>query len=290
MPHFIPWNSQPLEEWAARYAQGKFVDLGGRQTHYVEQGEGEPVILLHGFFFDSYLWSRNIDALARKFKVYALDLWGYGYSTREPLDYGYPLYSGQLLQFMDALGIAQASLVGQSMGGGTAIQFSVDHRERVEKLVLVSSAGMPNPMPRIAKLFNLPHVGEFFMGLNTDAIRRKGLGDIFIHDKGLITDDFFEQATRPQKIRKSLEVGLAITRKDFFDKLGDQVGRLAQLDVPTLIVWGREDKGTPLLRCGQEMHRVLKGSRLEVLDDAGHVPNFEKADPFNRLVLDFLGS
>jgi pimeloyl-ACP methyl ester carboxylesterase len=288
MPHFVPWNSQPIEEWAARYAEGRFIDLGGRQTHYLEKGEGEPVILLHGFFFDSFLWSRNLDALARKFKVYALDLWGYGYSTREPLDYGYPLYSEQLSQFMDALGIARASLVGQSMGGGTAIHFVVEHRERVEKLVLVASAGMPNPMPPIAKLFNLPRVGEFFMGLNTDAIRRKGLGDIFIHDRKRITDAFFEQATRPQKIRQSLEVGLAITRKDFFDKLGDEVRQLAELDVPTLIVWGREDKGTPL-RCGQEMHRVLKGSRFEVLDDAGHVPNFEQADAFNRLVVDFLG-
>lgn len=65
---------------------GKFIELGGHSTHYVERGAGEPVILIHGFFYDSYTWSNNLDALADRFKVYALDLWGFGYSTREPMD------------------------------------------------------------------------------------------------------------------------------------------------------------------------------------------------------------
>src|SRR5262244_1247513 len=116
MPEFIHWNSQPLDSWAKTHAQGKFIDLDGHQTHYIEKGEGEPIILLHGFLYDSYLWGANIDALARHFKVYALDLWGWGYSTRAALDYGYQLYASQVLLFMDALGIRRASLVGQSMG------------------------------------------------------------------------------------------------------------------------------------------------------------------------------
>ena len=97
MPGFIPWNSQPLEDWTNKYATGKVIELDGLPTHYVEKGSGEPVILIHGFFFDSYMWNKNIDILAKRFKVYAIDLWGFGYSTREPLDYGYPLYTQQLL-------------------------------------------------------------------------------------------------------------------------------------------------------------------------------------------------
>ena len=76
MPGFVPWNSQPLEFWAEKHAKGKFIDLDGRSTHYIEKGKGEPVILIHGFFYDSYMWSRNIDALAEHFKVYVIDLWG----------------------------------------------------------------------------------------------------------------------------------------------------------------------------------------------------------------------
>lgn len=287
MAEFIPWNSQPLDAWAGKYAEGKFVDLGGRKTHYIEKGEGEPLILLHGFFYDSHIWDANIDVLAASFKVYALDLWGCGYSTREPLDYGYELYAEQVLLFMDRLGIERASFVGQSMGGGTAVKFCVQHRQRVNKLLLVDGAGLPNPLPFMAKIFNLPGVGEFFLGLKTNAIRRRGLGDSFIHDRNLITDDYFEIVTRSQKIEKSTEAGLAIIRKQFFDKLSGEIGRLAQMDVPILIVWGREDKAIPVGR-GQDMQRILKGSRLEILDNAGHVPNYERADEFNRLAVEFL--
>ena len=108
MPQFVRWNSQPLEEWRQKYATGKFIDLDGQSTHYIEKGEGQPVILLHGWFHDSQMWSRNIDALAKSFKVYSLNLWGFGYSTRELLGWGYPLYANQLLKFMDALGINKA--------------------------------------------------------------------------------------------------------------------------------------------------------------------------------------
>ena len=119
MSKFIPWDSQPLEQWTAQYARGKLITLDGLQTHYLEQGEEvdgvAPVIFIHGFFYDSYLWNAN---LAAHRKVYALDLWGFGFSTRQPLDYGYSLYAKQVLQFMDALKIPKATLVGQSMGGG----------------------------------------------------------------------------------------------------------------------------------------------------------------------------
>ena len=116
MSEFIPWDSQPLDVWASKYAPGKFVDLDGLRTHYIEKGEGKPVLLLHGFFYDSYLWAANIDALAENFKVYALDLWGFGYSTREPLDYGYQLYVDQVLLFMDSLGSCSCISCGSIYG------------------------------------------------------------------------------------------------------------------------------------------------------------------------------
>ena len=287
MSQSVRWNSQPLDLWADKYAQGKFIDLGGRKTHYIEKGEGKPLILLHGFFYDSHLWADNIDALAQRFKVYALDLWGCGYSAREPLDFGYPQYAEQLRLFMDAMGIERASFVGQSMGAGTVIKFCVQHRHRVEKLVLVSAAGLPNPLPAMAKFFNLPMIGEFFMGLNTDAFRKIALKDVFIYDRTLVTDRYFDDVTRPQKIENTIEAGLKIQRNEFFDTLGEEISALGEMDVPTLLVWGREDKAIPL-RLGREMHRLLKGSQLEILDNAGHVSNFEQAARFNQLAVGFL--
>ncbi|MDH3676256.1 MAG: alpha/beta fold hydrolase [Anaerolineae bacterium] len=287
MSEFIRWNSQPLDVWANKHAQGEFVDLDGRRTHYTEKGEGEPIILLHGFFYDSYLWAANIDVLAENFKVYGLDLWGFGYSTREPLDYNYQLYVDQVLLFMNSLGIQGASLVGQSMGGGTAILFCVQHRQRVNKLLLVDPAGIPNPLPLTGKFFNLSQIGEFFFGLNTDAVRRKSLADFWIHNKELLTESYFENVTWFHKVNGTTEALLTILRQQFFDKLNNEIHRLAQMEVPILLVWGREDKAVPL-RCGQEMHRILKGSRLEIIDNAGHVPNYEQAEEFNQLAVDFL--
>lgn len=285
----VAWDSQPLAEWAKKYAPGKFVDLGGRSSHYIEKGDGEPVILVHGFFYDSCLWKKNIDALAEKFRVYALDLWGFGYSTREPLDYGYPLYADQLLRFMDSLSIPRASLIGQSMGGGTCILFTLQHRKRVNKLILVNAAGMPNPLPLMGKIANLPWVGEFLIGLKGNSYRKMVLRTTFIRDKDFITDGYLEDVTRHHKVKGSTQAMLTILRKQFFDKLRDEVEQLGGMAVPTLIVWGRQDRAIPL-KCGQQMHQLLKASRLEILDRAGHCANNEQAAKFNEIATNFLSS
>ena len=289
MAGFVPWSSQPIEEWSQKYAAGKFLNLDGHSTHYVEKGEGEPVVLLHGFFYDSYLWNKNVDALAAKFKVYALDFWGFGYSSRELMDYGYPLYADQLLKFMDALNIPKACLVGQSFGGGTSIFFSVQHRDRVRKLVLVDPAGMPNALPLMAKVSTLPRLGEWLLGLKGDSYRKLGLNTTFLYDKKLLTADYFENVTRHQKIRGSNEASLRVLRKRFFPTLSSEIRKLGEMDVPILIIWGRNDRGVPL-ECGQQMHNILKGSRLVVLERAGHCPNEEQWQQFNQLALDFLSS
>jgi len=279
---YIPWISQPLSEWASNYAHGKFIEIDGLSTHYIEKGAGEPIIFLHGFFFDSYMWDKSIDVFAEKFKVFALDLWGFGYSTREPLDYGYPLYTKQLLSFMNALEISKASLVGQSMGAGTIINFTISNRERVDKIVLVNAAGMPNPLPIMGKITNLPWVGEFLYNLKGNLIRKITFGNTFLHNNEIITQEFLDNATRFHKIKGTSEIMLSITRKQFFDTLVAEIKTLGRMNVPTLIVWGREERSISL-QTGKKMHQILIGSRFEVLNQAGHCSNLDQPDLFNRL-------
>ena len=287
MTEFVPWNSQPLDEWSQKYAEGKFITLDGQSTHYIEMGAGEPVILIHGFFYDTFAWHNNIHALAQHFKVFALDLWGFGYSTRAPLDYGYPVFAAQLLRFLDALNIPKAALVGHSMGGGTSIFFTDQNRDRVTKLVLVDATGIPNPLPLMGKLTNLPLVGELMYGLNSNFIRTTALKTNWIHNHSHITDSYFENVTRFHKIEGSTKVMLTILRKQSFHTLPDQVRRLGTTDVPILIVWGRHDKAIPVER-GYEMHSLLDGSQLQIFEDTGHCPHDEMPEQFNRLVIDFL--
>ncbi len=145
MSLFVGWDSQPLDDWAQVHPPGYMVKLNGRKTHFVKKGDGPPVVLIHGFNLDHNTWIENMDVLARYFTVYAVDLWGSGFSTREPLDYGFPLFVEEIQQLMDHLKLARAHLVGHSMGGGTAIAFSVAHPNRVDRLVLVDSVGIPRP-------------------------------------------------------------------------------------------------------------------------------------------------
>lgn len=289
MGEFIPWNSQQLNSWAERYAEGQFIDLAGRSTHFVERGQGKPVVLIHGFNLDSNTWIKNLDSLASRFKVYAIDLWGQGLSTRQPLNYGYDLFAEQVRFFMEALNLQSASLVGHSMGGGTSIVFSLKNRDKVEKLVLLDSAGIPMPIPFRAKFFKLKGVGEFLSSLNTDRIRRINLEQLWVFDNAALTDDHYEKLIRCQKIEGSTEALLSILRRDFFNTLEDEIAELGNLDVPTLIVWGREDVSIPL-SSAKQIHQLLPGSRLEILDNAGHLANFDRPEEFNNLVGDFLSN
>ena len=287
MSEFIPWNSQSIDLWAERYAEGKFIDLAGHRTHYVESGQGKPVILIHGFNLDFHTWVKNIDQLATRFKVFAPDLWGQGYSTREPLDYGYELFEEQIRLFMEALDIQRPSLVGHSMGGGSSIVFSLKNPDKVDKVVLVDSTGIPTTLPFRSKVFRLKGVAELMMSLPSDRIRRMNLEDIWIHDQDLLTEDYYQKLVLYQKIEGSTEALLTILRKDFFNTLEDEIRQLGHLDIPTLIIWGREDISLPL-SCAEKMHQLIPGSRLEILDKAGHLSNFDRADEFNKLVIGFL--
>ena len=287
MVNFIPWDSQPLELWSEKYAEGKQIEVNGHVIHFIEKGAGPPVLMIHGFFLDSQMWSPNIDALAEHFHVFAMDLWGFGYSSREPMDYSYQLFAEQVLGFMDALAIERASIVGQSMGGGSAMLFCIQHRNRVDKLVLVDAAGMPDNLPLTAKFLNIAGIGKFLMGLKTNAIRKKNLGDFWIHRRKNLTDEYFEQATRFHKVEGTGQAMLSILRKKFFYTLCDEIPKLAAMDVPILLVWGAEDKSVPLER-GRELHNLLPTSRLEVFERAGHVPNYEEADRFNSLAVEVL--
>ena len=134
----------------------------------------------------------------------------------------------------------------------------------------------------------LPLVPEVLMGLSTDLIRRKNLLDYWIHDPELLTDECFERLSRHQKIEGSTRATLDILRRNFFNTLDREIHALAGLEIPTLIAWGRHDRSVPL-ESGETMHGILAGSHLEVFDDAGHLPNFDRADRFNEIVLEFLG-
>ena len=153
--------------------------------------------------------------------------------------------------------------------------------------MLVGSVGIRRRLPLRARLFTLPRIPELLMGLNTNLVRKKNLRDYWVHNPELLTNECFERFSLHQKIEGSTRAALNILRRDFFNTLDEEIHALAELNVPALIVWGRHDRSVPL-ESGQTMHRILRGSRLEILEDAGHLPNFEQPDLFNELAVEFL--
>lgn len=159
--------------------------------------------------------------------------------------------------------------------------------ERVDRLVLVGSVGIPRRLRLRVRLLMLPWIPELLMGLKTNAIRRKNLRDYWIHNAELLTDEYFERVSLHRKIEGSTRAALNILRRDFFNTLDEEIHALAELNIPALIVWGRHDRSEPL-ESGQAMHRILRGSRLEILEDAGHLANFDQPELFNQMAVEFL--
>jgi pimeloyl-ACP methyl ester carboxylesterase len=288
-PELFPKDNLKYEE-AIQKAPGKIIEINGKKVHYIAQGpqEAPPVILIHGFLYHTVLWERNIGPLSRNFRVYALDLFGFGYSERAAWEpFSYKLYAEQVKGFMDALGIKKAHLIGQSLGGGVVLRFATDYKDSVARAILIAPASLPNPRPLSAELLALPLVGEFLWNLPGTDLPRHILETNFFFDRRQITPDYLVRYAAPLSIRHSFKTLLEIFRNFEFDKQADVVERYGKRSVPTLFLWGRQEKALPL-KSGQRLQRMIPGSRIHVLEKAGHVPNHEQADRFNALTAEFL--
>ncbi len=289
LPQITSKETCTYEEAIQKLAKGKFVAVGGKKVHYVEAGDGPPVILIHGFLYHTVMWKKNIDALAEKFKVYAVDLWGWGYSERlKGKKYSFDRYGKQIVGFMDALNIQKATLIGQSMGGGISVYVAAHFPDRVDRLILVDPAVIPYPMTTIGKIYQLPFVGEFMNAIPGDALMRNNLKTVWFYDRGKVTDEYCKEVLQPLCIKGSYAGIMYILRhvlkEPYVEK---EANLLANMSIPILIIHGREDKAVPLDR-SKRLNDLWKGSKLVIFDKAGHTPHEEHPEKFNKLAIEFL--
>jgi len=277
------------EEAIDKYAKGKFVILDGKKVHYVEKGNGKPIILIHGYLYHTVMWKKNIDALAEKFKVYAIDLWGWGYSERlKKTEYSFELYGKQVTDFMDALKIKKATLVGQSMGGGIAVYVAAHYPERVDRLILVDPAVIPYPMTTIGRIYQLPFIGEFFNAIPGNALLENNIKTIWFYDKNKVTEEYTKEVLQPICIKGSYAGAMYILRNVLKEPYVErEANLLAKMHKPILIIHGREDKAIPLDR-SEALNDLWKGSKLVIFEKAGHSPHEEYPERFNKVAVDFL--
>ncbi len=266
-----------------------FVRLGGAQTYYAVAGEGPPLVLVHGLGGSSVFWQRNVGPLVRHFQVFTLDIPGFGRSEKPRFEYGLSNGIDVLRDFLDAMALENASLVGHSMGGLLCMSMALRFPLRVARLVLVDAAGLGKEVHLPVRLASVPILGELFLGKSRSFIRSE-MRSLF-YDPSYLTDEFIDDVYETRRSPGARHAFLATLRNGVsFLGIRDAVilqNELHQLTTPTLIVWGAQDRLFPLAHA-YAAHEHIRGSTLQVFDKCGHCPHIEKADQFNELVEDFL--
>ncbi len=267
-----------------RVPEGRFADIGALRIHYHEQGQGPPVVFLHGSGPGASGFSnfrRNYPVIAdRGLRVIVPDTPGYGYSSK-PTDVDYTLdyLAGCLVRFLDALGIGACALVGNSHGGALAIRLALDHPDRVQRLVLMAPGGLSG-REAYMQMEGIQAMMQAVLqpgGITRDALRH--VLSLQLHDPALLADDIVDERlavarTQPRRAIASLQV----------PHLGPELHRLR---CPVLGFWGTNDRFCPL---GGALTLATSCPRAEVLllSQCGHWVMVEHAARFNRLSGDFL--
>jgi pimeloyl-ACP methyl ester carboxylesterase len=309
MATIIPSRARPAMPWAARRAGDDYgahdepdwrtIDwrehrhdliLGGRRLRYVDvgSGEGPPVVFVHGLAGNWQNWVENIPRIARERRVVALDLPGFGESERPAERITMSGYGRTVDALAEALDLGEVALVGNSMGGFVAAETAIQYPERVERLVLVSAAGITTTSlrrepvmawGRVAMMAGSRGAAEKRMAILRPRLRHLVYSTIMRHPGLLAPETLWEisEGAGRSAFRWALE---AILDYDFRDRLGD-------IRAPTLIVWGADDMLVPV-RDADEFERQIQGARKVVLEDTGHVAMVERPRTFNRLLIEFL--
>jgi pyruvate dehydrogenase E2 component (dihydrolipoamide acetyltransferase) len=253
------------------------IEAGGRRIRYLELGEGSgaPVIFIHGFGGDLNNWQFNQEALAADHRTLALDLPGHGGSTKD-LGAGH-VHVGTLanavLDFMDAMGIGKAHLVGHSLGGAVALDLALNHAQRVASATLICTSGLG---PDI----NMAYIDGFMQ-----AKRRKQLEpvlEMLVADPEMVSREMIEDVL---KFKRLDGVDAALNRIIDGTFAGGRqalelTGRLGELTVPVQVIWGRQDQIIPVGHAEGLPAKIP----VHVLDHAGHMVHMEKAAEVNQLI------
>ncbi len=282
------------------------IHMGSLRVHHMHGGRGTPVLFIHGLGSSGYMeWRFNLEAAAARHRVYAPDLPGFGRTEKPRARYGVPYFTRFIDRYLQDRGVRSAAVVGASLGGRIALELALEHPRRVSKLVLVNALGLGRPnMQLYYGLMLLPRVGEAFMKFAGDALRwapepmirrvaaryagtsvnlkRTMDGDYFTNLRELYAADGYGDAYLAT-------VRSLITPKALLDAEHDLGNRLGEIKVPVQLIWGADDPLFPLAHATRA-HSLIKHSRLAVLEGAGHTPQSERPEEFNRVLEHFLST
>ncbi len=273
--------------------ESRTITLHGRALSYVQAGSGPVLLLIHGIAGTLENWQAVIEPLARRHTVLAPDLPGHGRSAPGAGDYSLGALAAGLRDLLVALGHQRATLVGHSLGGGVAMQFAYQFPEMTERLVLVSSGGLGPEVSPILRAAALPGAELFIaataaLGSNVGTRVARGLAFVGLRPSTDVSEVARGYASLVDRDRRS---AFLATLRGVVGTGGQRVnaGDRLYLDegMPVLIIWGARDPIVPAQH-GENAHEAIPGSRLEIFEGVGHLPQLEAPGRFIAVLEQFI--
>ena len=262
-----------------------FTTVNGVETHYHHEGQGEPILFIHGSGPGVSAWANwrlVFPILSPKFELFAPDLVGFG-STKAPEDcaFGVDTWVNHLLQFIDQVIGKPVYLVGNSLGGALALHIAHRRPEMVKKMVLMGTVGIRFPISEgLDKVW----------GYEPSIENMKELLGIFSYDQSAVNDDLAElryKASIQPGVQEAFSKMFPAPRQRHVDALALSEQQIAGIEVPTLLVHGREDRVIPYKETSAKIFELLPNAELHVFSKCGHWTQIEKTKPFTQLVANF---
>lgn len=266
---------------------GRSVQTGPVATNYHDIGSGAPVLMIHGSGPGVSAWANwrlPIGALSPSFRCLAPDMAGFGYST-VPEGYAFTrqAWLDQLVGFMDAMGLAKAHVIGNSFGGSMALALAIAHPDRVDRLVLMGSVGVP---------FELTAGLDAVWGYTPSIENMAAIMKIFAYDQNLIGEDLVRmryEASARAGVQESYAAMFPAPRQRWVEAMSHAEAEIRAIPHKTLLVHGRDDQVIPL-STSLTMNQWISDSQLHVYGRCGHWTQIEHAAAFSQLVGNFLGA
>lgn len=271
------------------------VVIHGHEVGYRRRGTGEAVVLIHGLAGSSATWAEVQPRLALTHDVIAPDLMGHGESAKPMGDYSLGAFASGLRDFLAAIDVPSATIVGHSFGGGVAMQLAYQHPELCDRLVLVGSGGLGREVSWLLRLVTLPGAEHLMPLLFPRLVAQGGTELINLLGKlGLRAPRLGEMWRSYSSLAGTANRKAFVrTIRGVIEPGGQTVNALDRLylaaHLPTLIVWGEHDDIIPVSHA-YAAHEAIPGSTLCVLDGVGHFPHAEAPDRFMEVLEEFLGN
>ena len=264
---------------------GSSINAGGIITNYHDQGEGAPVVLLHGSGPGVSAWANwrlVLPHLAQNFRTIAPDIVGFGFTERpEGISYDMETWLKHALGFLDAMEIDKAHVVGNSFGGALSVALAIHAPERVSRLVLMGSVGVE---------FELTEGLDFTWGYTPSLDNMRKLLDLFAYNRALVTDELAQlryEASMRRGVQEAYAAMFPAPRQNGIRKICSQEADVKNIEHETLIIHGRDDLVIPV-SCSEDLFRCIRNSQLHIFGNCGHWTQIEHNRRFNQLVTDFL--